>query len=374
MSTIKVLHLIDSGGMYGAERVILTLLEELKYSEYQGVLGCIRERKNEIPRIALEAEMLGIPVVNFTMRRGLNPFGIRQIRSFIQDNGIKIAHTHGYKPNIFIGLSFHNKVKAVSTVHGWAKKAAGIKGRAYEYLDVQALKWFDSIIAVSKAVVRDLRNRGVRESKINIIYNGLKTNDGRKNYSISQVRKEYGFDDSSLVIGSVGRLAEVKGYKYLIKAMPSVLKEIKNCNLLIAGEGPTRGHLELLIKRNNLNDRVRLLGYVENVDKFLTAIDLFVLPSLSEGLPISLLEAMAAGKPVIASAVGGIPEVIDDGSSGILVPAANMHALGKSIVELLHDRDKMLMMSSNCKSIVCNKFCSNAMAEQYAGLYNKLLS
>jgi len=374
MSKYKVLHIIDSAGMYGAERVILTLLDKLRNSEYPGILGCIREREDEIPQIVSEAALLGIPVVNFTMRRGFNPLGLRQISGFIRDNNIMIAHTHGYKPNIFLGLSIHSNVKTISTVHGWAKTVAGIKERTYEYLDALVLKRYDVIIAVSKAVMCDLIKKGVKESKIRIIYNGLNIKTDRLIYDNLEVRKLYGLDESDLVICSVGRLSEVKGYDYLIKAMPSIIKEIKNCHIIIAGEGPARGRLELLINQHNLCDRVKLLGYVENVDKLLAATDLFVMPSLSEGLPISLLEAMAAGKPVIASAAGGIPEVIDHNSSGILVPAADSHALGKSIIELLRSRDKMRQIATNGISVVHNRFCSDAMAEQYAGLYRKLLS
>ncbi len=108
---VKVLHLIDSAGLYGAERVILTLLEELRNSEYPGILGCIRERESEIPAIAEEAQRIGIPVVYFTMRRGLNLAGIRIILRFIKDNGIRLIHSHGYKTNIFLGVLFLRNFK-----------------------------------------------------------------------------------------------------------------------------------------------------------------------------------------------------------------------------------------------------------------------
>lgn len=374
MSKKHVLHLIDSAGLYGAERVILTLLEELRNSEYRGTIGCIRERETEIPAIAEEAQRIGIPVVYFTMRRGLNPVGISQIINFIKENDIRIVHSHGYKPNIFLGLAFNNKVKTVSTVHGWAKKAGGIKGKAYEFFDAQALKKFDSVVAVSKAVVQDLKNRGVSEGKIKLIYNGLKTKNDKQVYNVPDIRKKYGIDDNAFVIGSVGRLAKVKGHSYLVEAMPNILEQIEYCQLLIAGEGPERAHLESLIRKYKLRDRVKLPGYIENIDQFLAAIDLFVLPSLTEGLPLVLLEAMAAGKPVVATAAGGILEVVETSDIGFLVPPADPSSLAESIKGIYRSKERMSNMVLRAKSIVRTKYSSDMMARQYLAIYSQLLT
>ncbi len=374
MQVVKVLHLIDSAGIYGAERVILTLLEELKNTLYPGILGCIREKENEIPGIALEADRIGIPVMYFTMKRGLNPMGIRQITNFIKDNGLYLVHSHGYKPNIYLGLLWSRKFKTVSTIHGWAKQSNTIKGKTYEYLDARALRMFDSVVAVSKAVTNDLKIRGINSDGIKLIYNGLKIRSDVPIDNIPNIRNEYGIDEPSFVIGSVGRLAKVKGQVYLIEAMQSILKDVENCRLLIAGEGPERGYLEYLIEKYNLREKVKLLGYVRNIEQFLAVIDLFVLPSLSEGLPMSLLEAMAAGKPVLASAVGGITEVIENGDSGVLVPPADPSSLAESVKELYRSSERMSGMAHRGKSVVETKYSSGGMAEKYLAVYSQLLA
>ena len=371
---IKVLHLIDSAGLYGAEKVILSLLEELRNSEYCGILGCIRERDTEIPSIAIEAQRIGIPIVYFTMRRGFSPFGIHHISKYVRDNNIRLVHSHGYKPNIFLGVVPNRKYKILATVHGWAKEYAGVRGKVYELLDAHSLKRFDSIVSVSKAVSEDLRIRGINEKKITLIYNGIKISKYRQTYDISEIRNKYGVDDKAFMIGAVGRLTPVKGYTYLIEAMSLVIKEITNCHLFIAGEGPSRDHLESQIEKSNLQNRVKLLGYVNDIDLFLAAIDLFVMPSLTEGLPISLLEAMAASKPVLASAVGGMPEVIENTDVGVLVPPADPSALAESIIEMYRAKDWMSGVAMRGRTMVENKFSLSIMAKQYLSQYSRLLS
>lgn len=374
MGTTKVLHLIDSAGIYGAEKVILTLLEELKNTAFPGILGCIRENETEVPQIAKEAEKFGISVQYFTMKRGLNLFGLKQIWKFINDNNIHIVHSHGYKPNILLALIPNRKFKIVTTAHGWAKQTAGVKGRIYEFFDSKALKRFDSIVAVSKGVVNDLIKRGIRKEKIDLIYNGIKVNKNNNSsiLDISKMRQKCGLPQNAFVIGSVGRLAKAKGHSCLIEAMPSILNEIKNCHLIIAGEGPLKEDLMSLIKKYNLSNHVKLIGYIENIEQFLTMIDLFILPSLSEGLPIALLEAMALGKPVVASNAGGIPEVIKSEEDGILVPPANSNAISKVIKDLYNDTSRKNRMAVMGKEIVEDNFSSVSMAEKYTKIYSKL--
>lgn len=372
MATNNVLHLIDSAGMYGAEKVILNLLDELKNSEFPGILGCIREIEAEIPQIAKEADKLGIPVQYFTMKRGLNLFGLKQIRKFINDNNIHIVHSHGYKPNIFLSLISHKKFKTIATVHGWAKDTAGVRGKIYEFFDSKALKRFDSVVAVSKAVVDDLMKRGARKEKIDLIYNGIKVNNNPNSFNIPKIRQRYGLPKDAFVIGAVGRLAKAKGHEYLIEAMPSILNEIKNCYLVIAGEGPLKEDLMFLIKKKNLLNKVKLIGYTENIGEFLAMIDLFVMPSLSEGLPIALLEAMANEKPVVASNVGGIPEVITSKDAGILIQPSDSFTISETIKKLYHDKDKISRMAALGKKIVEDNFSSVSMAEKYIRIYSKL--
>ncbi len=367
-----VLHLIDSGGMYGAEKVVLTLLKELQDSQYPGILGCIRENENERLQIASEAEKEGIRVQYFTMRRGLSFSGLQNIRKFIEDQDLNLVHSHGYKSNIFLSLLPGRNFKAVSTVHGWAKQSAGMKGKLYEFLDALALKRMNKVIAVSKAVLKDLAERGLKRDRVNLIYNGIKINTDISFFDRLSIRQKYGIPPDVFVIGAVGRLSQVKGHSYLIEAMPSILKERPDCRLVIAGDGPLNKDLEFLIKKLNLAGNVKLPGYVGEIEPFLAMIDLFAMPSLSEGLPISLLEAVASGKPVLASAVGGIPEVIHSSDHGILVPPADSSSIAGAVKSLFSEKDRMQRMSTLGREFVRSQFSSVRMADDYLSVYSSL--
>ena len=373
MDTGRVLHLIDSAGMYGAEHVVLTLLDKLKDSLFPGVLGCISDKAFEVPQIAEEAQKRGVETELFTMKRGFNPGGIVQILRYIKRNNIHLVHSHGYKPNIFMSVVPRRGIKVLSTVHGWSKQTASAKGKTYEFIDSLSLRTMDKIVAVSKAVFDDLTWCGVNKDKIEVIYNGIALDSLKTEFIRSLVRTEYGIPQSTYVLGAVGRLAAVKGYQYLIEAMPSVVAAIPNCKLLIAGEGSLKNELLHRIVKQGLASYITLVGYQTPISRFLSMVDVFVMPSLSEGLPIALLEAMACGNPVLASSVGGIPEVITSRKDGILLPPADSNALAGSIKELYHNQSLRANISRQGKELVEGKFSSTSMARQYLSVYSGLM-
>jgi glycosyltransferase involved in cell wall biosynthesis len=227
---------------------------------------------------------------------------------------------------------------------------------------------------VSEAVKKDLVKRGIAIEKIVTIYNGINTEYFQNAFDVSVVRKEYVINRGDFVIGTAGRLSKEKGHSYLIKAFADLVRGSQNVKLIIAGEGPLRKQLEGLVEELALSNRVKFLGYEENIVRFLSAIDVFILPSLTEGLPISLLEAMAASKPVIASKVGGIEEVIQDKINGILIPPMNVKAISDSIKFLYHNSEERERIGSEGKSHVSNDFSSKMMTLGYKNLYSTILS
>lgn len=369
-----ILHLIDSGGMYGAESVVINLLAKLRGSAFSSMLGCIRESRFQTPLVATEAVKHGIEVEFFTMKRGLSLRGINDIKNFVKKNGIQIVHCHGYKPNIFFGLIPYRKVKALSTAHGWAKQGSGVKARVYEYLDSLALKRMDRVIAVSKSVRSDLEQRGVRDSRISVIYNGLELDRVASGSSGASIRDKYGIAEGDFVIGAVGRLTAVKGFRYLIEAFSVVASKVSNCRLLIAGDGPLRNELTTAILYHNLSNRIALVGYQKPINSFLKEIDLFVMSSLSEGLPMALLEAMACGKAIVATAVGGITETVENERSALLVPSRDPNAIAAGILRLYGECAMRDEMGIRNRRIVREKFSAGRMIQEYVSIYRKLLS
>lgn len=369
----RVLHLIDSAGMYGAERVILTLLDELKGTSFRGILGCIREPSSEVPVVAEEAMKRGLDVEFFTMKRGLNILGAMQILRHARRNDIRILHTHGYKPNILLNTVPRDGIKVVSTVHGWAKGTAGSRASIYEMVDALSLRRMDRLVAVSGAVRDDLVKRGMRRDNVDMIYNGLPLESYDSRAADPDVRSDLGLPQDAFVIGAVGRLAAVKGFEYLIDAMALVIGEIPNCRLIVAGDGPMREDLNRRISTLGLTSSIQLVGYQASIVRFLSAIDLFVMPSLSEGLPVALLEAMACRKPVVASSVGGIPEVVVDEQSGALCPPADPESLAVRIQQLFHDVSGRGRIAALGRKVVEENFSAKGMARRYQQLYAELL-
>jgi glycosyltransferase involved in cell wall biosynthesis len=242
----------------------------------------------------------------------------------------------------------------------------------YEYLDAQALKRMDCTVAVSSDVAGNLISRGLKEEKIRVVHNGLKVCDITQHIDKNRVRENYGIAPDIMTFGTLGRLARIKGHEVLIRAMPSIVREIGACKLVIGGDGPLNNYLEELVKDLHLEDYVSMVGYVQNVGEFLSMIDVFILPSLSEGLPISLLEAMASGKPVVASSVGGITEVITTSEQGALVVPGDPVVIARAVTELLRDPARMKKMGAEGRQVIRERFSAEIMAKNYLNLYSTM--
>lgn len=201
----------------------------------------------------------------------------------------------------------------------------------------------DASITVSNKNKESLiKNFGLPENKIKVIYNCIDI-DHIKNYNkdiVSELKHKFSISSSALVFGTVGRLHRQKGHEYLIDASKKVIENVPDSVFLFVGTGSLRNHLIQKLKDNNISEYFRFAGYQENLPEILALIDIFVLPSISEGLPFSVLEAMAAGKPVIVTNVGGVPEIITNNVDGILVEPMDSAALASAMIILGKDAKK----------------------------------
>jgi glycosyltransferase involved in cell wall biosynthesis len=217
----------------------------------------------------------------------------------------------------------------------------------------------DAVVAVSQAVADR-----VVDGPAHVIYSGL---------SISGEPPAPRAPDKELVIGTAGRLVELKGIEYLIRAVAAMHSEFPTLRLEIAGSGPQRSKLEEEVARAGLIQKVQFLGWIDDLNKVLPGWDVFVMPSLEEGFPIAALDAMAAGVPVIASAVGGVPELIQDGKTGWLVPPRDADALASRLRLLLRDPSARVKMGAAGFTRVRDHFNAKQMTAKIAHLYDELL-
>jgi glycosyltransferase involved in cell wall biosynthesis len=226
------------------------------------------------------------------------------------------------------------------------------------------------IVAVSAMTRQKLLGEGIQPGRVVVIQNGI-TPVSLAGVDRLQVRKEVGIGEDDPFLLAVGRLVYSKAHRVLIAAMPGVLKKFPNAKVGICGEGVMRTELEAQIRSLGLSDSVKLLGQSDNVTKFLASADVFMMPSLWEGLPIALLEAMSAGLPAIATRVEGVEEVIVEGEHGLLVPIENIEALANAILQLLADPQLGRSMGAAARKKVLESYTADRMCEQYLALMLK---
>lgn len=226
------------------------------------------------------------------------------------------------------------------------------------------------IVAVSEMTRQKLLEEGIQAGRIVVIQNGIAPVP-LEGVNRSEVRKEAGMGEDDLVLLAVGRLVYSKAHKILIAAMPAVLQKFPNAKVGICGDGVLRADLESQIRSLDLSNSVKLLGESDHMAKFLASADVFVLPSLWEGLPIALLEAMSAGLPIISTKVAGVEEVIVEGIHGLLIPIENVDALANAIIQLLKDPQLRYKMGAASKAKVLESYTADRMCEQYLALMLK---
>ena len=229
------------------------------------------------------------------------------------------------------------------------------------------------IVAVSAMTRQKLIDEGIQAKRIVIIPNGI-TPIQAKGINRAEIRLAVGLGEEDPFLVAVGRLVYSKAHDILIAAMPAVLERFPDAKVGICGDGILRPKLEEQIQSMGLSDSVKLFGHSDNVEKFLTSADVFVMPSLWEGLPIALLEAMSAGLPIVATRVEGVEEVVEEGKHGLLVPVGNINALADAIVQLLADSHLRRAMGIAAKEKVLNFYTSDRMCEKYLELMQKIFA
>ena len=313
-------------------------------------------------RLAAELRTLGIDVAIIDETRHGAAGIVTFLAEFFRDRRIELVHTHRYKDTVLgtIAAKLAGVPCIVRTMHGLREPMRGwnqVKFRAYEALDRLVLRCFaNRVIAVSQRMADVLADSAYRQSLMTTIHNGIDLRTVAATRARADVRRELGVDDHTIVIGTAGRLSPVKGHDVLLRAARLVLERDRNVVFVIAGAGPLQQPLSDFASRLRIDSAVRMLGARHDVHDLMAAMDIFVLPSLNEGLPMAILEAMAAGKPVIASAVGGIPEVVQPRVSGLLVPPGDARALANACLELVSNPEQLQRMGAAGRRIAHGKF------------------
>ncbi|MFC1658436.1 glycosyltransferase family 4 protein [Candidatus Omnitrophota bacterium] len=369
---MKVCHFISSGGFFGAENMIITLANEQLSAGADVCLGVFRNSQNPHLEISKAAASLNIPVKILECSGKFDLKAIFKIRDFIKKEDIEILHTHGYKANFYIFFSsFFLRAKRIATCHTWYSVNAKMK--LYEWLDKLLLRRFDKITTVSEALKNEILGSGIAKDRISVINNGISLKGFEDPGDTAYLKNEFGLNENHKIIAVIARLARDKGHIYLLKAISKAIKAIPEISCLIIGDGQLRAQLELEARSLGLGNKVIFTGIRRDIPQLLSLTELIVMPSLKEGMPFAILEAMAAKKPIIASRAGAIPDMIEDGIDGLLVEPGDVDGLRIAIESLLKNQEKATLLARNGYEKIKSRFSSRKMAEDYIRVYQEAL-
>ena len=370
---IRILHIIASPSIGGAEKLLLTLLKKLNGKKFDVVLGIFVHKHGTNNLLCKEVIKLGL---TFEPIRIKNTYGLTQILDLyriIKKHRPHVIHTHGYKTNI-LGFVMAKvfRIPIVATFHGWFY-AQKLKTKLIAQASIRMLSYFDSIITVSDQIKIGLITLGIPSEKMTTVRNVPAIEPEIYSLEKDTFSKDIGIPSGSKTVGFVGRLEPVKGCRHFIQAVSIVVKSDPDVCFVIVGEGSERESLERQSRKHGLENRVYFCGFRDDMASVFRALDLYVLPSLNEGVPLTLLEAMFYGVPVIATRVGGVPEVIRHGINGMLVSPKDSQGLAKSIVESLINQEETVERVLKAKNTIDREFSVEKWADIIGGIYVNLM-
>jgi glycosyltransferase involved in cell wall biosynthesis len=378
MKPLKLLHVVGDSRWGGAAPIILGLGHT---AEAQGWKVDILTTD---PRFQQAVRDHGLGLVNMdVIRREIRPLwdigGLLRLYNFIRREGYRIVHTHTSKGG-FIGrlaATLAGVPVIVHTAHGFAfheGSPASIR-RFYCVLERIASGWCDRIVTVSEFHKRwALQLRMCDPAKVLAIPNGVAGLKRSPRTSIPDLRRQLGAGDEGLLALTTARLAPDKGFQYLMDAIAALPRTGRQLRFLIAGDGPARADVEKMARDRGVADRVSFLGHRNDIGDLLAACDLWLLPSLREGLSMALLEAMAAGKPIIATSLGSQAELAAQIDMARLVPPGDAHALNQAIQEFVLDPAAMAQRGTNARTLFECRYTEDRMLNSYRSLYFELLA
>ena len=369
MHVTFLLH--DKIDLYGAERATLDLASGLADSgEIEVSATLIRLSGLNTSNSTLEGAFRdsGIPCHCIPTRRGFSLNLVREIRKHVRSAGIDCVHVVGYKAAVHGGLAvrFGRLRPWVSTVHGWLERPDA-KEKVYGWLEMQMLKRAQRVVALSEFYQKVLAERGIPAERLIRIPSGLKLDD----LAVDPQSVPFASAERLPTIGILGRLSWEKNHAMFLSAARRLLDEGHRARFLIAGEGPQRPEIAQMVRQLCLQGSVELAG-VMNRDEFFRQIDLLVLCSRIENLPYVILEAMAWSRPVVATSVGGVPDLIRPGENGFLVEGHDVGPMVDAIGRLLNDVPRAQAMGRAGREFLERRFTLDRSAEAHLAMYREL--
>jgi len=370
----RILHLRSSGGLYGAEQVILNLARELNALDCTNHIVCFNNISQD-PHLELldEAKKTKLSAFAIDCRGRFDRQVATRIRELIRSNDIDVLHCHDYKARLFgLWAAKGLDLRKIATNHLWTRSSLRI--RAYEAIDGMLFNGFDSVVAVSELIEDECRPYMFRKNRLTCIPNGIDPRrfalDNREEQR-KATRAQLGLKENDLVIGNVARLSIEKDQAMLLRAFKTLteLSTEQSHRLLIVGDGPDKDALIALSEQLGIGDQCLFAGVRNDIPQMLNCLDVYVQSSKREGLPIVILEAMAAATAIVSTKAGGVPKVIADREHGRLVDIGDADQLAQVLNEVLSNGDDRRKLGQRARHLVEAQFSAHAMAKRYLEFY-----
>lgn len=366
-----VLHVRTMAGRGGGpEKTILNSPRFLRQLGYTSVCAYMHPPSDPgFEHFSNRAAAADAPLLSISDRGPFDMSALRQLMQFCRRERVAIWHGHDYKSNV-LGLLIRRfwPLRLATTVHGWVHQFG--RSRLYYRIDKSTLRYYDEVICVSPDLREECLRFGVARDRCHVIFNAIDTNEFcRSNLGWPRLEPS---PSRTFVLGALGRLSDEKGFDVLIEAVDRLIRAGCDVSLVIGGEGAARDKLQRQIAATSQPHRIRLLGHVDT-KTFFRDVDAFVLSSSREGLPNVVLEAMALEVPLVATPVGGIPDLVSDGVSGVIVPVGNVEAVAAGIACILDNPAQAHSMASAARRTVEDRFSFQRRMEGMVAIYDRML-
>ena len=361
----KVLYLNNSMAMGGIETMILDFIRLAPKGGYEAGI-CVFEAGGVLEGKALELEG---KLYHLPKREGFDPSAVFRLHKLCRETGINVLHSHNFASWLYGGIArrFIPGIRHIHTEHSGVEPSP----RRF-FLERRLTQMTDVVVAVSKGVKRYMVDRvGIPANKVRIVYNGVDLNRFTYNEGTrSKIRSELSISTDDVVAGVVARLVPVKGHGFLLEAMRILSEKAPPLRLMIVGDGDLRKELEQKTAVMGLSNRVSFLGERQDIPQIMSAMDMYVLPSESEGMNLTLLEAMSIGLPVVARDVGGNSEVVCHGETGLLVSSRDVKQFAEGLMRMAEGREERKQMGLAGQQRVRSQFDQTLTISTYLGLYS----
>ncbi len=367
---MTILQLISSEGYFGAESMLVTLAQSLSRLGAKPIVGVFHDARNPHTEVAGMACRAGLKVRVIPCSGRWDRKAVKTLRSVIETERIDVLHAHGYKADLYgYAATRAGEVLRVSTCHSWPNPRLIMQ--AYAKLDRLVLRSFDEVTAPCPRVIQILKRSGVQASKLSWINNGVDVDKFVD--AAPELRRELQLGERP-VVGFAGRMIPEKGGAALLEAARIVLAAHGDAAFVFVGDGACRQEWQQQAADMGIGNSVFFPGIRTDMPAVYASMDVFVLPSFKEAMPMALLEAMSAAKPVIATPVGSVAELVVPDETGFLCTPGDAEGVAQSIISLLADPELARRYGARGRNRAIQQFSSEAMTRKYLGLYERSLS